>query len=59
MLPGTYEIKKPWKPCCSDFKITMDYKHITKCGIGTTTYRFSGHVIHYCPYCGEKLEVEK
>jgi len=42
------------KYCCEDFKITVeDYKHITSLN-GFT--RFSGHHIHYCPYCGKKLK---
>ena len=39
--------------CCEDFKITIeDYKDITKPGF---FYRFTGHIIIYCPFCATKL----
>jgi hypothetical protein len=42
--------------CCEDFRITIEeYKHITKLDYDPW-YRFVGHHINYCPYCGKKIE---
>lgn len=53
---GHLSTKKEWKPCCEDFRLTMEsYGSAIKKGL--TSFRFSGHRIDYCPYCGKKLEV--
>jgi len=43
--------------CCEDFRITFeDYKHIT---LKSDLYRFQGHVINRCPYCGVNLNADR
>jgi len=49
-------VKKEY--CCDDMKITVkDYGHVTVKNLsGNKYYRWEGHALNYCPFCGDRLD---